>query len=97
MDRGAWWAIVQRVAKSQTRLSMHVGCVTHLYQFCPVGWEGSAVLSRTGKSRGSTWAPILTVAYQLSYPECHTNPVPQFLVGNGVMMLVLSMLRSSSD
>ena len=97
MDRGAWWAIVQRVAKSQTQLSMHVGCVTHLYQFCPVGWEGSSVLSRTGKTGGSTWAPILTVAYQLNYPECHANPVPQFLVGNGVMMLVLSMLRSSSD
>ena len=25
MDRGAWWATVQRVAKSQTGLSMHAG------------------------------------------------------------------------
>ena len=29
MDRGAWWATVQRVAKSQTQLSMHTRM-----QFC---------------------------------------------------------------
>ena len=26
MDRGAWWATVQRVTKSRTQLSMHVAC-----------------------------------------------------------------------
>ena len=29
MDRGAWWAIVHGVAKSQTQLSMHEG--PHIY------------------------------------------------------------------
>ena len=34
MDRGAWWATVHRVAKSQTqlkRLSMHVSAHTHTH------------------------------------------------------------------
>ena len=31
MDRGAWWATVHRVAKSWTRLSMHV-TVDRLYK-----------------------------------------------------------------
>ena len=30
MDRGAWWAIVHSVAKSQTQLSMHMYIHTHI-------------------------------------------------------------------
>ena len=30
MDRGAWWAIVHRVAKSQTQLSKHMHAQPHL-------------------------------------------------------------------
>ena len=31
MDRGAWWAIVHRVAKSRTRLSTHTHTHTHTH------------------------------------------------------------------
>ena len=30
MDRGAWWAIVHSVAKSQTQLSMHMYIHMHI-------------------------------------------------------------------
>ena len=30
VDRGAWWATVHGVAKSQTRLSMHVQAELHI-------------------------------------------------------------------
>ena len=36
MDRGAWWATVQRVAQSQTRLkqlSKHAGTHTHTMEY----------------------------------------------------------------
>ena len=35
MDRGAWWATVQGVTKSQAQLSMHT-CTYHLYQLAAV-------------------------------------------------------------
>ena len=31
MVRGAWWAIVHGVAKSQTQLSMHTNTYTHTH------------------------------------------------------------------
>ena len=31
MERGAWWVIVHRIAKSQTRLSTHVRARTHTH------------------------------------------------------------------
>ena len=31
MVRGAWWAIVHGVAKSQTQLSMHTNMYTHTH------------------------------------------------------------------
>ena len=33
MDRGAWWATVHGVAKSQTRLSTHMNIHTYVYMF----------------------------------------------------------------
>ena len=33
MNRGAWWATVQKVAKSQTRLSTRIHTHTYKYQF----------------------------------------------------------------
>ena len=44
MDRGAWWATVHEVAKTQTRLSMHTLCLnvrdpisSHLYACSETG------------------------------------------------------------
>ena len=34
MDRGAWWATVHNVAKSQTQLSMHTRAYTQPYTGC---------------------------------------------------------------
>ena len=31
MDRGAWWAIVHRVVKNQTQLSVHTNVHTHTH------------------------------------------------------------------
>ena len=33
MNRGAWWATVQKVAQSQTRLSTRIHTHTYKYQF----------------------------------------------------------------
>ena len=40
MDRGAWWAIVHEVAKSQTRLSKHAVTESFLKKKCKVSESG---------------------------------------------------------
>ena len=40
MDRGAWWATVHGVAKSQTRLSDFTFCLSFVPLLCPYQVEG---------------------------------------------------------
>ena len=55
MDRGAWWATVHRVAKSQTRLSTER--LTHINTHCFISWRfikgsSSTCVRPCGRHRG---------------------------------------------
>ena len=42
MDRGAWWATVQGVSKSQTQLTL-----SHTFTFCHLGFPGVSVVKNS--------------------------------------------------
>ena len=58
MDRGAWWASVHGVAKSQTRL----GDLTFTFHFHALEKEMATLLPAESQGRGSLWAAIYGVA-----------------------------------
>ena len=58
MDRGAWWAIVYRVAKSQTQLKL-LSTRTHGFLPCPLeGKHETRILTLLGWTDGACWKPF---------------------------------------
>ena len=99
MDSGAWWAGVQRVTKSRTRLS-DLAC-THIGSRESQGTKGWAGVRADISSSGSqTQKPsTLPARHDFSFrrKSCHSHPLCCWLLGpvvNRVLTLLLHSLTS---
>ena len=65
MDRGAWWAMVQRVAKSQTRLKWpsiaHMQGISKIFQYIKINWYIPLQINRCRKSISQNFTLIKTL------------------------------------
>ena len=90
MERGAWWATVYGVTKSQTQLSMHAIC---MFQRCFAKYPTLSFPHCVQKSVFMSMSPLLPCTYN------HQHCLPRFCIYVFIYDIYLSLsdlLRSVS-
>ena len=103
MDRGAWWATIHGVTKSQTKLSNECVCThahTHI-TITPIFLETKGMLDKYSVIKGKHGSALLTVSHYFtshaaaaaaakSLQSCPGSPVPGILQARTLEWVAIS-------